>query len=345
MSAQHIMTSIILTTFLAVVVWASVSCTGADESIDNQVVPESLLGDLEDIRFLLWTRSNPGDRDYYRLLPEDLDNLNHSPLNTSLPTYIIYHGFNDNGESDWILNSKTEVLGQSSANVLSVDWQTLVPAPWYASAVHNVYRTANYSARLLDWLHAERGLQAARIHIIGHSLGAHTAGLTGRYLTSGTVARITGLDPAGPFFYHQPSDRRIDPSDAAFVDIVHTNSGSIIEGCNGLFEPVGHVDFYPNGGMHQPGCFATHDSDWSILFGECSHARATELWVESIAAFSANQKFTSWPCSDWDTFFTGNCTTCGEGCLDMGFHVEQGLTGSYFLRTNPVAPYALGDNQ
>ena len=51
--------------------------------------------------------------------------------------------------------------------------------------------------------------------------------------------------------------------DAAMVDIIHTNGGPIIDGCLALSEPLGHADFYPNGGkhqvpawpsIHQPGC-------------------------------------------------------------------------------------------
>lgn len=38
-----------------------------------------------------------------------------------------------------------------------------------------------------------------------------------------------GLDPAGPAFYSQPPERRIDKTDADFVDILHTNSGSLVE--------------------------------------------------------------------------------------------------------------------
>ena len=53
---------------------------------------------------------------------------------------------------------------------------------------------------------------------------------------------------------------RLDPSDAKFVDIIHTDAGGILglemsaSGGLGLYRPCGHVDFYPNGGKMQPGC-------------------------------------------------------------------------------------------
>ena len=38
--------------------------------------------------------------------------------------------------------------------------------------------------------------------------------------------------------------------------MIHTNSGEIWDGALSLPEPVGQVDFYPNGGSHQAGCTA-----------------------------------------------------------------------------------------
>ena len=35
---------------------------------------------------------------------------------------------------------------------------------------------------------------------------------------------MTGLDPAGPAFDGNPKEKRLDKSDAAFVDIIHTNA-------------------------------------------------------------------------------------------------------------------------
>jgi pancreatic triacylglycerol lipase len=44
-----------------------------------------------------------------------------------------------------------------------------------------------------------------------------------------------------------PAFVRLDPTDAEFVDVIHTDSESILMGGYGMEQPVGHVDFYPNG--------------------------------------------------------------------------------------------------
>ena len=47
---------------------------------------------------------------------------------------------------------------------------------------------------------------------------------------------------------------RLDKTDADFVDVIHSNGDSLIIGGLGAWEPIGHVDFYPNGGKAQRGC-------------------------------------------------------------------------------------------
>lgn len=44
----------------------------------------------------------------------------------------------------------------------------------------------------------------------------------------------------------------LDPSDALFVDVIHTGAGIL-----GQWGPNGHADFYVNGGTSQPGCLST----------------------------------------------------------------------------------------
>ena len=101
------------------------------------------------------------------------------------------------------------------------------------------------------------------MHLIGHSLGAHVAGYAGERVEG--LGRITGLDPAEPLFQGMPAFVRLDPTDAQFVDVIHTvcpqlslhnslkphpflqDATSILMGGWGMEDPVGHVDFYPNG--------------------------------------------------------------------------------------------------
>lgn len=106
------------------------------------------------------------------------------------------------------------------------------------------------------------------IHILGHSLGAHIAGFVGSNL-DGKIARITGMDPARPDFeaphLRAPKDR-LDTSDAKFVDVIHTCAGTA-----GFVRPLGHVDFYPNGGsFRQPGCPIITTRNYSIFCIYCT---------------------------------------------------------------------------
>lgn len=85
----------------------------------------------------------------------------------------------------------------------------------------------------------------------GHSLGAHVAGNAGSAIITGKLSRVTGLDPAMPGFHMLASEKtRLDPTDAVFVDVIHSCGGVL-----GFLQPLGKADFYPNAGTAiQPGC-------------------------------------------------------------------------------------------
>lgn len=86
------------------------------------------------------------------------------------------------------------------------------------------------------------------LYFIGHSLGAHISGQTGRLLRDRSsffkVERITGLDPAQPCFIQTDYSMKLDKSDADFVDVIHTQTGNG-NGINGLGlqEPIGKFSF------------------------------------------------------------------------------------------------------
>jgi pancreatic lipase-related protein 2 len=50
-----------------------------------------------------------------------------------------------------------------------------------------------------------------------------------------------------PLFVLASQDNKLDPSDATFVDVFHTNA--LVQG---KVEQCGHVDYYFNGGVYQP---------------------------------------------------------------------------------------------
>jgi len=322
-----------------------VTCLGA--SLERA---ETSIGNISDVRYLLWTRDNPGDDDFYQLHYRDPDSLSDSPFKGERPTYFIMHGFARHGLVSWIRDAKTGILEQYDANVFSVDWKKLCPLPFYIESVENVYKVGQLNADLINWLNEETGLEPSQIEMSGHSLGAHVCGITGKALGftgAAPLARITGMDPAGPGFHNMSSEFKLQPSDAVFVDVIHTNAGYIVNGEIGLEYPVGDVDFFVNGGSHQVGCDPNViGGDYMDMFTACSHSRSHNYWLESVTAIRPDKTFTSWPCDSWEDFENGQCQeSCGQGCLDMGFHVNRDLTGVYYLATNWHAPFALGDKQ
>ena len=76
-------------------------------------------------------------------------------------------------------------------------------------------------------------------------MGSHISGAAGKTfkkLTGKLLPHITGLDPAKPCFKEGEILNGLQRGNAEFIDIIHTNAGVL-----GKEEPIGDVDFYPNG--------------------------------------------------------------------------------------------------
>lgn len=56
---------------------------------------------------------------------------------------------------------------------------------------------------------------------------------------------FVGLDPADPFFSGKPLERRLDPDDAIFVDVIHTD-GSNFTFAEGKSQDIPLVQKYEN---------------------------------------------------------------------------------------------------
>ncbi len=69
------------------------------------------------------------------------------------------------------------------------------------------------------------------------------------------------MDPAGPLYANCGIETRLNHTDAQFVQAIHCNAEFP---CCGTLEPMGHVDFYANGGEVQPGCEPILRSDGAV---------------------------------------------------------------------------------
>ena len=232
----------------------------------------------------------------------------------SCPIKLFAHGFNAQtlnwGEAHgvlWFVKAWMKVY-HKKVNVIMLDWSSIAKGGImdYKDRSHKAIDVGIYVGRCLAKLSEVTGFKASDIHLLGHSLGAHLVGKAGRVykaLTGQPLARITGLDPAGPLWVAGGClldllnpllgdapllrENKLSRESAAFVDVLHTDGdyqpcGTIMRG-KGYLGPLGHSDFYAShGGRHQHGCgmlsyFWPHEK---IIHGEtCNHYRAVLYYL------------------------------------------------------------------
>ncbi|XP_078685692.1 pancreatic triacylglycerol lipase-like isoform X2 [Branchiostoma floridae x Branchiostoma belcheri] len=302
-------------------------------------------------QFLLFTRNSQYGEQFLR--HGSKTGLLESHFNSSKDTKFLVHGYMDDRTEEWLVMATDAILDRDDVNVVIVDWGGGAMEMDYPQVAANARVVGAELARFISFLRAELGVSSRSIHIIGHSLGAHIAGYAGQRLAkSGSkIGRITALDPAEPGFQGRPRHVRLDPSDAVFVDAIHTDGEEGMDIGFGMSQPVGHLDFYPNGGRDQPGCTdnlfnSIWDHGWyhgAKFFVTCNHKRAHRLFVESVRSACP---WRGYPCSGRDAFRRGDCLTCGAaGCYKMGYDAVEKTPPSgtelvkLYLTTEGQEPY------
>ncbi|XP_019695356.1 phospholipase A1 member A isoform X3 [Felis catus] len=321
--------------------WLSIGSAG-----DAPPIPQTKCTDFQNanllqgtnlkVQFLLFT---PLDPSCGQLVQESSD-IQKSGFNASLGTKLIIHGFRALGtKPSWIDKFIGALLQAANANVIAVDW-VYGSTGIYFSAVQNVVKLGLEISRFLKKL-LVLGVSKSSIHIIGVSLGAHVGGVVG-YFYEGQLGRITGLDPAGPEYTRASLEERLDPGDALFVEAIHTDTDNA-----GIRIPVGHVDYFVNGGQDQPGCPTFIHAGYSYLI--CDHMRAVYLYI---SALENSCPLMAFPCANYKAFLAGKCLDCFNpfllSCPRIGLMEQSGVKiqplpkeVKVYLQTTSMAPYCV----
>ncbi|KAF6211246.1 hypothetical protein GE061_014363 [Apolygus lucorum] len=291
----------------------------------------------EQVRFILYKKGKePVEKTIYDGGPIFGENFNTSqPTKVLIHGYINYHGSFFNSEVRRGYESRDQEY-----NIVVIDWSSMSYEPYFLTRFRLI-SIVQSTVALLRRLQKNYGVKMKDIHIIGHSLGAHIAGITGHMLNSEDdegepkLGRITGLDPALPLFYTTRPPWRISDTSADVVDVIHTSSYGL-----GIHYRAGTVDFFVNGvTITQPGCGIPGSSYFFMDYDPvCAHYRVVQLFVESI---TKPHSLLARQCESMDDLENGRCDD--NDVAEMGENMPKSAVGSYFLRTKSSPPFGLGE--
>ncbi|NWS40983.1 PLA1A Phospholipase, partial [Probosciger aterrimus] len=301
-----------------------------------------LWGSKLKVQFLLFTSSNPSCGE---LILAD-GGIKNCSFNSSLDTKIIIHGFsltcNTTPQKAIFSSHKSHYCSRIRPHLkvrifclsLMLSCTICSPTVWY------YIMQASLQAAEFLWMGPSH-IRWTSIHIIGVSLGAHVGGLVGHF-HGGQLGHITGLDPAGPKYTKASPEERLDPGDALFVEAIHTDADNF-----GIRIPVGHIDYFVNGGKDQPGCPRFLSAGYKYLI--CDHMRAVHLYV---SALKNSCPFMAFPCASHQDFLNGHCLDCVDpflfSCPRIGLLEQAGVNMTklpkevkVYLMTSPSAPFCV----
>ncbi|XP_036707014.1 lipase member H [Balaenoptera musculus] len=267
----------------------------------------AVVGTGLNVKLMLYTRRNP-------TCAQAINSTVLGNLNVTKKTIFTVHGFRPTGSPPvWMEDLVEGLLSVDDMNVVVVDWNQGATTVIYNHASRKTRKVAIVLKEFIDQMLKERF--SGDIYMIGVSLGAHVSWVCWK----GTMAswKNTGLDPAGPLFNGRPPEDRLDPGDAQFVDVIHSDIDAL-----GYREPLGNIDFYPNGGLDQPGCPQTIFG--GMQYFKCDHQRSVYLYLSSLRE---NCTITAYPCDSYRDYRNGKCVNCGisqtESCPLLGYYADN----------------------
>ncbi|XP_044755239.1 phospholipase A1-like [Coccinella septempunctata] len=278
---------------------------------------------MSGIRYILYTRKDPKG-----VTVKDADELKKTSFDPKKNVKLITHGWLSSGSEKTCIEIKDGYLENWDVNVIIMDWSQITKNWYYVNPMFSVPKVAHHYAILINDIINNMTVDPRNIHLIGHSLGAQVSGLVWKDMEGKKPGRVTGLDPASPGFDRfKLLNDRISNESAHFVDVIHTCGGIL-----GILNPLGHADFYPNGGTAaQPGCTDI------LKIASCSHGRSWNFFAESVRY--PQRIFRATKCDSWEEFITNKCYENEK--IIMGEKAPPTARGKYFLMTKPASPFSL----
>ncbi|XP_022128661.2 lipase member I-like [Pieris rapae] len=279
-------------------------------------------------------------KDNYISIPltSPLDLLNTS-FNVTFDSVFYAFGFNgspDRVTSRAITNAYMKLKENTDVNYVLLNWEkeatSKIAGPilqYPTTGINNAKIIGEKLGVALLEL-SKHGLDLDKVHLIGHSLGAHLLSSTGKEIQrkKKIVGRITGLDPAGPLYDKPTLLKGLSKDDAVFVVAIHTNPQLY-----GTSKNIGHIDIWPNCDLNlQPGCP-------NQLLDSCSHSRAPYFYSEAINFPKAFPSVKADSCRDWETRKGSNDT---HTIIYMGENIDRKSRGKFYMRTNTMSPFGKG---
>lgn len=155
------------------------------------------------IELSLYTKNTSTNLNCFDKL-SDIDGFCVSSSERSCLNYFIINSYDDEIESEWVDRARHALFSNTeNANVFVVNWLRINNYGFFSfeDAARNV---DSVSQQLYDYIMAFASNydfsindRIINIHCIGHGLGAHVCGLTGKKMHDCNLrfSRITGLDP------------------------------------------------------------------------------------------------------------------------------------------------------
>ncbi|XP_076273026.1 phospholipase A1-like [Rhynchophorus ferrugineus] len=283
--------------------------------------PEYIPFDVNKVEFYVSTTSDKTTKLYYN---ETRSLRNIKGFSTDSLTVFVIHGWINSHLTQVSVVMRDALLKHGNITAVIVDWSYYSHMD-YTTSIAKVPHVGQTVASFIRGMVDDHNCSLDRVIVTGHSLGAQISGFVGKSL-NGSLGAIVGMDPAGPLYFESFPESRLSSGDAKYVQAIHSNARML-----GVNYNMADADFWPNGGIVQPGC---DDESYSLF----SHNRSYIFMAESIN----NNNFYARKCNSITDYRSGSCA--GNTVAKMGGLVfDTSLTGAFYLNTSATPPFGLGD--